>query len=119
MKKTLSLALVLSFVLCGVLAGVAQAAGQDKKVQAVKLTVTDKGDYLVTPSKVTKGVPVKMDVDLQSVKGCARTVVISAFNVKKTVKQDDATIEFTPTKAGTIDIVCGMNMVKGTFTVTE
>jgi len=116
-KKTVSLVLVLSFVVFGALT--AFAAGQEKKIQAVKLTVGEKGDYVVTPSKLVKGVPVKMDVDLQSVKGCARTVVIGAFNVKKTVKQDDSVIEFTPSKAGTIDIVCGMNMVKGTFTVAE
>ncbi len=94
------------------------AAVQEKKVQKVKLTV-DANGYVLTPATLAKGVPVKMDVDLQTVKGCARTVVISAFEVKKTVKDGDATIEFTPTKAGKIDIVCGMNMVKGSFTVTE
>jgi plastocyanin domain-containing protein len=85
----------------------------------VKLTVDDNGAYAVSPSTVAKGVPVKMEVDLKSVKGCARTVVISAFNVKKTVKEDDSTILFTPTKRGRGDVVCGMNMVKGTFNVTK
>jgi len=93
-------------------------AAQDKKVQNVKLTFDDKG-YVVTPPTVVKDVPVKMDVDLTTVKGCMRTVVISAFNVKKTVKEGDTTIEFTPTKTGKIEIVCGMNMGHGTFTVTE
>ncbi len=97
----------------------AQAAKAEKKVQQVKLTVDAKGAFVVTPSTVTKGVPVKMEVDLDSVKGCARTVVIDAFKVKKTVKEGDTTIEFTPTKTGTIPVVCGMNMVKGSFTVTE
>jgi len=91
---------------------------QDKKVQNVKLTFDAKG-YVVTPSTVTKGVPVKMEVDLSTVKGCMRTVVISAFDVKKTVKEGDTTIEFTPTKTGTIQIICGMNMGKGSFTVAE
>jgi plastocyanin domain-containing protein len=97
----------------------AQAAkGQDKKVQEVKLSFDDKG-YVVTPSKVTKGVPVKMDVDLNTVKGCMRTVVIGAFDVKKMVKAGDTTIEFTPNKSGEIQIICGMNMGKGTFTVVD
>jgi uncharacterized protein len=90
----------------------------EKKVQAVKLTFDDKG-YVVTPPNVIKGVPVRMDVDLETVKGCMRTVVINAFDVKKTVKAGETTIEFTPTKSGTIEIVCGMNMGKGSFTVVE
>jgi plastocyanin domain-containing protein len=95
-------------------------SGQDqaKKVQLVALTFDDKG-YVVTPSTVTKGVPVKMEVDLDTVKGCMRTVVIDAFNVKQTVKAGATTIEFTPTKSGPIQIVCGMNMGKGQFTVAE
>ena len=97
----------------------AQSGGdQAKKVQVVKLSFDDKG-YVVTPSTVTKGVPVKMEVDLDTVKGCMRTVVIDAFNVKQTVKAGATTIEFTPTKSGPIQIVCGMNMGKGQFTVAE
>jgi len=60
-----------------------------------------------------------MEVDLATVKGCMRTVVIAAFDVKKTVKEGDTTIDFTPTKTGEIQIVCGMNMGKGSFTVAE
>ena len=95
-------------------------SGKDQatKVQVVKLSFDDKG-YVVTPSTLTKGVPVKMEVDLDTVKGCMRTVVIDAFNVKQTVKAGATTIEFTPTKSGPIQIVCGMNMGKGQFTVAE
>ena len=96
----------------------AQGSGQKAKPQEVKLTFDAKG-YVVTPSTMTKGVPVRMDVDLGTVKGCMRTVVIDAFNVKQTVKAGATTIEFTPTKTGPIQIVCGMNMGKGQFTVTE
>jgi len=88
------------------------------KVQVVKLSFDEKG-YVVTPSSVTRGVPVKMEVDLETVKGCMRTVVISAFNVKKTVKAGDTTIEFTPSKSGNIQIICGMDMGKGVITVVE
>lgn len=101
-------------------AGALGQAGQEKaaKVQVVKLSFDEKG-YVVTPSTVTKGVPVKMEVDLDTVKGCMRTVVIDAFNVKQTVKAGATTIEFMPTKTGPIEIVCGMNMGKGRFTVVE
>lgn len=112
-------AFALSFVALAGSIGFGQTAKPETKVQTVKLTIDDTGAYLVTPSNIVNGVPVKMEVDLQSVKGCARTVVISAFNVRKSVKQDDSTVEFTPTKTGEIDIVCGMNMVKGKFTVAD
>ena len=69
--------------------------------------------------QAARGVPVRMDVDLDTVKGCMRTVVIDAFNVKQTVKAGATTIEFTPTTSGPIQIVCGMNMGKGQFTVVE
>jgi plastocyanin domain-containing protein len=97
----------------------AQAAKAEKKTQLVKLTVDDKGNYLVTPATVTKDIPVRMEVDLASVKGCARDVVIGAFNVKKTVKEGDTVIEFIPTKTGPVQVVCGMNMVKGSFKVAN
>ena len=96
----------------------AQGSKPAQKPQAVKLIFDDKG-YVVTPDTVTKGVPVKMEVDLNTVKGCMRTVVISAFNVKQTVKEGATTIEFTPSKSGKIEIICGMNMGKGSFTVVD
>jgi len=91
---------------------------QGKTVQVVRLSFDDNG-YFVTPSTVTKGVPVKMEVDLDTVKGCMRTIVIDAFGVKQTVKAGATTIAFTPTKSGPIQIVCGMNMGKGQFTVAD
>ena len=117
-KKTM--AAVMMAVLLAAPGAVLAQAGQDqaKPVQLVKLSFDDKG-YVVTPPTVTKGIPVKMEVDLDTVKGCMRTVVIDAFNVKQTVKAGATTIEFTPTKSGPIQIVCGMNMGKGQFTVAE
>jgi plastocyanin domain-containing protein len=114
----MSLLVAVGLVLSAVGARAQGGKGGEKKVQVVKLSFDDKG-YVVTPSKVTKGVPVRMDVDLQTVKGCMRTVVIGDFNVKKTVKDGDQTIAFTPTKAGEIGIICGMNMGKGSFTVAQ
>jgi uncharacterized protein len=117
LRTLVALSLVVMFGVA-VAAQATKPVAADKKVQLVKLTFDDKG-YVVTPSTVTKGVPVKMDVDLSTVKGCMRTVVINAFNVKQTVKEGATTIEFTPSKSGKIDIICGMNMGKGAFTVAE
>ena len=123
LKQAMAAAVAAGFVvalLAPAVPAAAAQAGKDQaaKAQMVKLSFDDKG-YVVTPSTVTKGVPVKMEVDLTTVKGCMRTVVIDAFNVKQTVKEGSTTIEFTPTKSGPIQIVCGMNMGKGQFTVAE
>ena len=122
-KSIVPLALLLAVSSLVVLSASATVAAQAakheaKKVQNVKLTFDDKG-YVVTPATMTKGVPVRMEVDLQTVKGCMRTVVIDAFGVKQTVKEGETVIEFTPSKTGKIQIVCGMNMGKGSFTVVE
>jgi len=119
-KKALTLGIAMTVVAVCAAAGLsaAQASKPAQKAQVVKLTFDDKG-YVVTPATVTKDVPVKMEVDLGTVKGCMRTVVINAFNVKQTVKEGETTIEFTPTKSGKIEIICGMNMGKGSFTVVE
>lgn len=76
-------------------------------------------EYVVTPSTLKKGVPVRMTVDLNTVVGCARDVTIRDFGVRKYVKQGDNIIEFTPTKTGTITIACSMNMFFGKFEVVD
>jgi len=86
------------------------------EVQNVKLSVSG-GTYVLTPSVLKKGVPVRMVADLSTVRGCSRDVVISAFGVRKYVSEGDNIITFTPTTTGTINIACSMNMYRGTFTV--
>jgi hypothetical protein len=87
-------------------------------VQNVKLSVSG-GSYVLTPSVLKKGVPVRMEADLATVRGCSRDVVISAFGVRKYVKDGDNIITFTPTQTGIINIACSMNMYRGTFTVVD
>ena len=60
-----------------------------------------------------------MEVDLDTVYGCMRDVVIPSADVRKYVKDGDNIIEFTPEKAGTFNIMCSMNMGRGKFTVAE
>jgi plastocyanin domain-containing protein len=86
------------------------------EVQDVKLSVSG-AKYILTPSVLKKDVPVRMEADLSTLKGCSRDVVISAFDVRKYLKEGDNIITFTPTKTGTINIACSMNMYRGTFTV--
>jgi uncharacterized protein len=88
-------------------------------VQNVKLTLNNNYDYVLEPGVLKKGVPVRMEVDLKSVVGCARSVTIPELGVRKNVKQGDNIIEFVPTKTGTFKIACSMNMYVGTFSVTD
>lgn len=87
--------------------------------QKVKLIVNFNGNYELQPSVLKKDVPVKMEVDLNSVYGCARSIVIKDFNVFKNVRQGDNIIEFTPNKEGRIRIQCSMNMYSGYFDVVS
>jgi plastocyanin domain-containing protein len=86
------------------------------EVQNVKLSVSG-GTYILTPSVLRKDIPVRMEADMATLKGCSRSVVIAAFGVRKTLTDSDNLITFTPTQTGTINIACSMNMYRGTFTV--
>jgi uncharacterized protein len=88
------------------------------EVQTAKIYVSG-SSYIMTPSEFKVGQPVRLVADMSNFPGCSRSVVISAFGVRKTVTSSDNMIEFTPTKAGTFTIACSMNMYRGTFTVTE
>jgi uncharacterized protein len=88
------------------------------EVQEVTLSFNSKG-YVVTPNTLQKGVPVRMTVDLITVTGCMRDIVIKDFGVKKYVTAKDNIIEFTPNKEGTFLIACSMNMGRGYFSVTS
>lgn len=87
-------------------------------VQEVTLTFKNY-EYQLEPSTLQKNVPVRMTVDLETVYGCMRDVVISSFGVRKYVKAGDNIIEFTPDKTGTFNIACSMNMGRGKFTVVD
>ncbi|RJQ17301.1 hypothetical protein C4573_04585 [Candidatus Woesearchaeota archaeon] len=88
------------------------------EVQTVKLSFDNYG-YVMEPSTLKKGIPVRMEVDLSTVTGCMRDVVISAFNVRRYVSSGNNIIEFTPDKTGTFNIMCSMGMGRGKFTVAE
>ncbi len=87
-------------------------------IQSAKLYMRNY-EYQVEPAVLKKGIPVRMTVDVDSLVGCAKGVVIKNFGIRKSVSKADNIIEFTPDKTGTINIACTMNMYHGTFTVIE
>lgn len=102
----------------------AQAAAGDRLAavnggaQEVQLTVQG-GSYMPNPIRVKKGVPVRLVADLNSVRGCASSIVIPDFGVRKAVRAGDNVIEFTPDKSGTFQFSCSMGMYRGTIVVEE
>ncbi len=91
---------------------------ESNDVQKVKLFV-EGGRYVLEPNTMKIGAPVKIEADISRMPGCSKSVVISAFNVRKTLTNNDNIITFTPTKSGTFNIACSMNMYRGTFTIAE
>jgi plastocyanin domain-containing protein len=87
-------------------------------VQIVKLSV-ENGNYVLNPSQVKMGAPVRIEGDLANMPGCSKSFVIPSFNVRKTFTSTDNIVEFTPDKAGVFNVMCSMNMYKGALTVLE
>jgi heme/copper-type cytochrome/quinol oxidase subunit 2 len=87
------------------------------ETQTATLTMNGGVNYIVTPSTLKVGVPVRMTVDLSTVNGCMRQVVMPSLGVNKYVSEGDNVIEFTPTKEGTFRVTCGMGMGRGTITI--
>ncbi|MBI4856321.1 MAG: hypothetical protein HY818_06260 [Acetobacterium woodii] len=87
-------------------------------VQMVATTL-DQGIY--KPIVVQTGVPVKWtitakDGDLNS---CNNKMVIRSYGVEKQLAVGENVVEFTPTKAGTINYSCWMGMVGSTITIVD
>lgn len=106
------------FLDSGASAASSQPAELKNGVQEVQLTVQG-GEYYPNPIRVKKGAPVRLVADLSSVRGCASSIVIPEFGVRKVVRQGDNTIEFTPDKSGTFQFSCSMGMYVGTIIVEE
>ena len=87
-------------------------------VQEVTLTVQG-GTYYPNPMRVKKGVTVRLTADLNSVRGCATSIVIPEFGVSKYFRPGDNVLEFTPGKSGTFDFGCSMWMYTGKIVVEE
>lgn len=99
-------------------ASVGQLAPVTGGIQEITLTVQG-ANYMPNPIRVKKGVPVRITADLSSVRGCASSIVIPDFGVRKAFRQGDNVVEFTPDKSGTFDFGCSMWMYTGKIVVEE
>jgi len=87
-------------------------------VQEVALSVQG-SSYMPNPIRVKKGIPVRLVADINAMPGCSKSIVIPDFGVRKTFRQGDNVVEFTPDKSGTFDFGCSMWMYVGKIVVEE
>lgn len=87
-------------------------------VQEVSITV--EGGYSPSVVRVRKGAPVRLTFDRREKSPCSDEVVISELGVRRFLKPFEKTvIELNPTKAGSFEFACGMNMLRGRIEVGE
>ena len=87
-------------------------------VQVIQLYVQG-SNYYPNPIRVKKGIPVQLVGDISRIPGCAKSIVIPDFGIRKVLSASDNTIEFTPDKSGTFDFSCSMGMYRGTIVVED
>ena len=76
-------------------------------------------NYVLYPPELKEGVPARVTVDLSTVYGCMRDVIIPEYGIRKYVTEGDNIIEFTPQKSGEMGITCSMGMGQGSFKVSK
>jgi len=85
--------------------------------QAATVTITKDG---FTPSKVTlrAGTPARLTFLRTTDETCAKEIVVPSLNVRRPLPLNEAVdVELTPQKAGTIEFVCGMAMLRGAIVI--
>ncbi len=96
--------------------GATTGGGKQGSAQTVTLRAQG-GQYILDPPTLKTGVPVKMVVDLSTVQGCLRSIVIPEWGIRKLVTERDNVIEFTPTTPGNFGMSCSMGMGRGTINI--
>jgi sulfite exporter TauE/SafE len=85
--------------------------------QDVVINVRSNG-YSTVTQQIQAGVPVKLTLLSTNVTSCAKSFLIPTLGISKILPENGATtIEFTPSKTGTLSYTCGMGMYTGSFNV--
>ncbi|MEK6570153.1 MAG: cupredoxin domain-containing protein [Bacteroidota bacterium] len=82
-------------------------------------TIVIKDGYHPSTLVVKKGIPLRLNFDLQEEK-CTGTVVFKDFDIKNELNPSEVTaVEFIPDKSGSFAFSCPMEMIQGTLVVKE
>jgi len=91
----------------------------EKTGSVVNIKVTDRG-YQADVNTLKRGKPIKLILNSQNVRSCARAFTIPDLNLFKILPQNGTTvIEFTPAKIGKMVYTCSMGMYSGYFNVIQ
>lgn len=98
-----------------------------KKVRAAKAPLVNgvqeqhvlvKGGYHPSFIGVAVKKPVRLIFERNETTSCSEEIVLPEFGIRKFLPQFQQTVvEFTPTKKGTFEFACGMNMLHGKIEV--
>lgn len=94
----------------------ANVANIQNGVQVIKMDQTSSG-YSPNSFTVTQGIPVRWEVNSIDPHSCAASIVMSKYNIRKTLGPGINVIEFTPTDTGSLKFTCSMGMYQGVFNV--
>jgi hypothetical protein len=87
-------------------------------VQVVRMKETGSG-YSPNNFTIQKNIPVKWVVDAEAPYSCAASLTMPKYNIRKSLKQGENIIEFTPTETGRVPFSCSMGMYTGIFSVVD
>jgi plastocyanin domain-containing protein len=95
----------------------ALAAEQAEEVRIIEIVVD--GSYAPSRITVQQGERVRLKFVRKDWSGCTRELVIPALKLRKELPTNKAVfVDLPTTEAGEVEFRCGMNMVRGTITVT-
>jgi len=87
-------------------------------VQVVKMKELA-GGYSPNKFTITKGIPVRWEIDAQAPFSCAASIVAPKLKIQKNLKEGLNVFEFTPKEVGKIPFSCAMGMYTGSFNVVD
>lgn len=68
---------------------------------------------------IRPNIPVKWIINGKQITGCNKAIQVPDLNLAFDIQKGEQTIEFTPTKEGTIYFTCWMGMIQGKFIVVN
>ena len=66
-----------------------------------------------------KGVPAKWNINVKELTGCNNEIIARDYGIDIKLKKGMNTVEFIPTKTGTVRWSCWMGMIPGSFVVID
>lgn len=98
--------------------GLVASVNAEGKQEATIEVVT--GGYKSKTTTLKAGVPVRLALVTNNTVGCSRAFTIPEYNISKILPETGIeTVEFTPTKTGSLTYTCSMGMYTGKFAVVN